>query len=219
MLKKILILGSILTSIASAQYINNLTLDGEYILKSDKHLVHNIEPIAEDGKVNILVEIPAGTNGKWEVNKTTGNLEWEFKNGQPRIVKYLPYIGNYGMIPQTLLSKQEGGDGDPLDVILLGESVARGEVIKGRLIGVMLMKDGGEIDDKLLAVAEGSIFDEVSSIEEINEKFPGALTILKTWFTNYKGKDGKIVIEGFSDSKEANRILKNAIAGYKKYNR
>lgn len=217
MLKKVLILASLLASVAFAEHAKNLTPEGEYVLKSEKHLVHEIEAVDEAGRVNILVEIPAGTNGKWEVNKETGNLEWEFKKGKPRVVKYLPYVGNYGMIPQTLSPKQEGGDGDPLDIILLGERVARGEVVKGKLIGVMLMKDNGETDDKLLAVAEGSVFEGIDSIEEMNKEFPGVLTILKTWFSNYKGKDEKMIIEGFSNSKEANKILNDAIRGYEKY--
>ena len=45
---------------------------------------------------------------------------------KPREVKYLGYPGNYGMIPRTLLPKELGGDGDPLDVIVLGPAVERG---------------------------------------------------------------------------------------------
>ena len=55
---------------------------------------------------------------------------WEFKDGKPRIVKYLGYPGNYGMVPKTLLPENLGGDGDPLDVIVLGPQVERGSVIK-----------------------------------------------------------------------------------------
>jgi inorganic pyrophosphatase len=48
-----------------------------------------------DGSVNALIEIPAGTNAKWEVNEE-GVLEWEMKDGKPRVVRYLAYPGSYG---------------------------------------------------------------------------------------------------------------------------
>ena len=45
------------------------------------------------------------------------------------------------MIPQTLSPEEIGGDGDPLDVLLLGEAVPRGAYVKGKLIRVMYMKN------------------------------------------------------------------------------
>ena len=50
-----------------------------------------------------MVEIPAGSNDKWEVDKTSGALYWEQEDGKPRVVQYLAYPGNYGMIPRTSL--------------------------------------------------------------------------------------------------------------------
>ena len=122
------------------------------------------------------------------------------------------------MIPQTLSAKEEGGDGDPLDVILLGETVQRGSLVEGKIIGVMLMKDNGETDDKLIAVAKDSIFESINSIEDLNKEFPGVLTILQTWFTNYKGPNEDMRVIGFSEEKEANKILNSAMKEYKKYN-
>ena len=51
---------------------------------------------------------------------------WTFDHDTPRIVNYLGYPGNYGMIPRAFLPKNLGGDGDPLDVLLLGPSIKRG---------------------------------------------------------------------------------------------
>ncbi|MCK5820516.1 MAG: inorganic diphosphatase [Bacteroidales bacterium] len=132
--------------------VDSLTLIGE------KHFVSGYEPLMEDGKIQAVVEIPAGTLDKWEVDKETGYLKWEIRDGKPRVVQYLGYPGNYGMIPRTLLSKESGGDGDPLDVIVLGQPVERGSIVKAQLIGVLKLLDGGEQDDKLIAVLDGSPF-------------------------------------------------------------
>ncbi len=44
---------------------------------------------AGDGLVHVVVEIPAGTNDKWEVEKASGTLHWEHQDGKPRVVQYL----------------------------------------------------------------------------------------------------------------------------------
>lgn len=221
-LKKVVILSALFSALAFGEnsainHSENLVANGEYSLKSEKNLVTVMPAKNIDGSINVLVEIPSGTNGKWEVNKETGNLDWEFKKGAPRVVQYLPYPSNYGMIPQTLSPEEIGGDGDPLDVLLLGEAVPRGAYVKGKLIGVMYMKDHGETDDKLLAVAEGSPFENVNSVSELAEQFPGTLTILQTWFVNYKGIGEDMKVTGFANKTEADKVLNEAINGYNKY--
>ena len=222
LLKKVVILSALFSALAFGEnsainHSENLVANGEYSLKSEKNLVTVMPAKNIDGSINVLVEIPSGTNGKWEVNKETGNLDWEFKKGAPRVVQYLPYPSNYGMIPQTLSPEEIGGDGDPLDVLLLGEAVPRGAYVKGKLIGVMYMKDHGETDDKLLAVAEGSPFENVNSVSELAEQFPGTLTILQTWFVNYKGISEDMKVTGFANKTEADKVLNEAINGYNKY--
>lgn len=222
LLKKVVILSALFSALAFGEnsainHSENLVANGEYSLKSEKNLVTVMPAKNIDGSINVLVEIPSGTNGKWEVNKETGNLDWKFKKGAPRVVQYLPYPSNYGMIPQTLSPEEIGGDGDPLDVLLLGEAVPRGAYVKGKLIGVMYMKDHGETDDKLLAVAEGSPFENVNSVSELAEQFPGTLTILQTWFVNYKGIGEDMKVTGFANKTEADKVLNEAINGYNKY--
>ena len=50
------------------------------------------------------------------------------------------------MIPKTLLPVEDGGDGDPLDVLVLGEPLEKGSIVDVRLIGVLSMLDDGEIE-------------------------------------------------------------------------
>lgn len=83
----------------AVNHSEKLVADGKYILESEKKLITAMSAKNRDGSINVLIEIPSGTNGKWEVNKETGNLDWEFKKGVPRVVQSLPYPANYGMIP------------------------------------------------------------------------------------------------------------------------
>lgn len=189
-------------------------------LKKDQvntNLLTDFSPKFKDGDINVVIEIPAGTLEKWEVNKHNGNLEWDKINNIPRVINYISYPANYGMIPRTLLPKEQGGDGDPLDVIVLGTTIKRGQITKSKLIGVMYLIDRGEQDDKLIAIAENSPLYNINNITELNEKYNGVTQILKLWFSNYKGV-GKMKFKGFGTKKEAEKIVKYAIEQYKKQN-
>jgi inorganic pyrophosphatase len=180
----------------------------------EKDLFHDYPAINADGSVNAIVEIPAGTNAKWQVSKQSGKLEWEQENGKNRIVDYLPYPGNYGMIPQTLLPKAEGGDGDPLDVLLLGPALPARVPVRVKLIGVLALRDRGEVDDKLIAVFEDSPMAGINSIEALESQYPGAAELVETWFTNYKGP-GKIESLGYQSREASVTMLRAAAASYK----
>jgi inorganic pyrophosphatase len=186
-----------------------------YTHTSDANYLTDYAPVAKDGDIYIVVEIPTGSIAKWEVTKPDGKLRWKFKKGKPRVVKYLGYPGNYGMIPQTLSPKSSGGDGDPLDVIVLSPAVDRGSVIKAKLIGVLKLIDKGEQDDKLIAVQDGTPLYAADSIEELNRKYAGTAEIVEIWFTNYKGPE-KIKSMGYGNEEQARRILQESIKAYQK---
>ncbi len=200
-----------------AQQSPNIILDDSTktlkIVTDTLNLLTDIRPRFEDGDVNAIIEIPAGTLDKWELNKLNGKIQWELVGNKPRIVDYLGYPGNYGMIPRTLLSKANGGDGDPLDVIVLGASIERGSIVKCKIIGVLYLLDRGEKDDKLIAVSENTPLYQINSIAELNENYHGISEIILLWFTNYKGP-GKMVSKGFGERNNAIKILITAINEY-----
>jgi len=194
-------------------HASGMTQKGQYTLIGEKNFYSGYEPLNEKGDVRVVVEIPAGSSAKWEVNKESGNLEWEFRQGKPRVVKYLSYPGNYGMIPRTLLPEEKGGDGDPLDVIVLGPAVPRGTIHSAKIIGMIRMLDRGEQDDKLIAVMLNSHFGDINSLVEMENRYNGTTTILDLWFSNYKGS-GIMQSGGIVDAEEAKKVLKTAIDAY-----
>ena len=94
-----------------------------------------------------------GSNEKWEVSKIDGSIKWERKNNSFRLIKYIPYISNYGFVPQTLQPTDLGGDGDPVDVILIGERFDRGSIVKSKNFRSFENDDEeGMIDNKIIAI-------------------------------------------------------------------
>jgi len=160
-----------------------------------------------DNTANAFIEIEAGENLKWEFNEKNNSIEVEIKNGKPRKINYLGYPFNYGFIVNTKLKKKFGGDGDPLDIIVLDQhKVNRGELIRVKVIGMIGMKDKGLIDNKILSVSLDSKFEEIQNIKDLEFKYPGVIDIIKIWFENYKGE--KIQILRTFSKKEAIKFIK-----------
>ena len=100
-----------------------------YVADQTRNVYTDFPARNADGTLNAVIEIPQGDVRKFETDVTTGRLFWELKGGKPRKVAYLGYPGNYGMVPRTL-----GGDGDPLDVIVIGATELRGAIAPARLV-------------------------------------------------------------------------------------
>ena len=200
---------------AATANANGLTIVDETTIVGPKNFTADYTPTNADGTLNFVVEIPTGTNAKWEVSPDGTKLAWEIKNGKPRVIQYLGYVGNYGMIPQT-----KGGDLDTLDVLALGPALERGTIAQAKLIAVLKYREDdpktGNEDDKLLAILPGSpLYDNVNSLKYLNEKYPEVSTIVSTWFNNYKGP-GTMFFQSYGDVADAKAVLDEAITTYTK---
>jgi inorganic pyrophosphatase len=184
----------------------SVALDDETVLVAGAQALPARNP---DASVNALIEIPAGTTAKFELD---GNhLRWQKRreDGERRAIDYLPFVVNYGMVPSTLAA-----DGDALDVVVLGRSIERGHSARTRVIGVMMMESDGVRDDKLIAVPLEpewkNGFSELHDLDELDASYPAARELIETWFSFYWGPGVTHVI-GWGDAAEAEDILDDAI--------
>jgi inorganic pyrophosphatase len=193
---------------AGVMMLDDMTMVGP------KSFVDGYEPVNADGTVNAVIEIPTGSVAKWEVHSDDGNLHWDVKDGKPRLVEYLGYPTNYGMVPRTRLDEATlGGDGDPLDILLLGDALPRGSVVPVKVIGVVKFTDSGERDDKLLVVRADTPFFPLNDVSDLQSQFPGVTNIIATWFLNYKGPD-VFQFGGYGGAEEAKALLDATIEAY-----
>ena len=157
------------------------------------------------GRVQVVIEVPAGTNRKREYDYERNAFPVEQRDGVDRVVAFLPYPGNYGFVPSTFVDPAEGGDGDALDVLVLAESVPVASVVPVVPIGVLHLVDHGEVDDKLLAVPADRAA-RILDVADVSELDPDVVALLSSWFTNYKNDDG-VRLESIGGAEDARATL------------
>lgn len=159
--------------------------------------------------INVVVEIPAGTNLKIEYDYNSKSFKPDQVNGKDRVIDFLPYPGNYGFVPGTLMDKNRGGDGDALDVLVLAESLPTGTSIEVLPIAALELLDRGEVDTKLIAIPVESTLRviQATNFEDFMIEYNIAQTIIKDWFLNYKGL-GKVELKAWKDEKHAMAEIK-----------
>jgi inorganic pyrophosphatase len=155
--------------------------------------------------VNGIIEIPKTTRAKYELDKDSGLLKMD------RVIySSMYYPANYGFIPQTYCE-----DHDPLDIVVLTQiTVVPLCIVSAKVIGAMRMLDGGEMDDKIIAVAENDMsVNHMNDIAELPEHF---FKELKNFFEDYKKLENKTVeVEDFQDAGVARDIVRQSIKDYK----
>jgi len=158
----------------------------------------------EKGGINVIIEIPAGTNEKTEYNYSNKRFEVENVNGKKRSVDFLPYPGNYGFIPSTYMDPEKGGDGDALDVLVLSETLKRGTIIEVKPLATLELLDNGEIDIKIIAIPVDTSLQIIDATDYITfmVKYNAAQQIIQNWFLNYKGL-GEMEFIGWKDDRAA----------------
>ena len=84
---------------------------------------------------------------------------------------------------------EDGGDGDQLDIIIIGPNVERGSVLKVKPIGTIIVMDNNEIDLKIVSVAINNLnISRSNSISDLEKNYLGLFEIIKIWIENYKGE-------------------------------
>lgn len=162
--------------------------------------------------VNAVIEIPAGTNHKIEYDKEKGIFINDQKDGKDRVIEFLPYPGNYGFIPSTYMAPEKGGDGDALDILVLGESLPTGTVIEVTPIGALLLLDEGEVDTKIIAIPSDTSLQviPIKGYRDFSIQYDGAKHIVESWFLYYDGL-GTNQFNGWRDESYAMELIERWI--------
>ena len=156
--------------------------------------------------VNVIVEIPKGSQNKYEYNKRLNIITLDRVLFSP-----FHYPADYGLIPRTMSE-----DGDPLDALVLVTNPTHpGILIKARPVGMLRMSDVGKIDDKILCVVKDDPrFKRYNNITDLEEHL---LKEIMHFFQVYKELEAKEVkMIGWKNAEEAKKIIMESVEAYKK---
>lgn len=190
------------------------------------HPWHGIE-IGGDapGEITVFIEIVPGDTVKYEIDKPSGYLKIDRPQQYSNVVP-----ANYGFIPRTFCGENiarlarkrtdkvvSEGDSDPLDILVLSEHhIPRGDIIlKARPIGGICLLDGGEADDKIIAVLRGDkVYGEYGDISAL----PGGIVErIEHYFLTYKSlpdEPNRCEIVGAYGREQSYLVINAAVEDY-----
>lgn len=159
--------------------------------------------INKDSKIIVFVEIPKGSQNKYEYDEELRGIKLDRSNYGPM---FFPF--EYGFIKDT-----KGEDGDPLDCVLISAfPTFPGCLVSSRVIGVLEMEDEGGIDHKIIALPLEKVDPRTAHIKTIEDVPEHAKKEIKEFFENYKNLEpGKWVkLKDFKGQKEAEKLIEEA---------
>lgn len=175
--------------------------------------------------VTAFIEIVPSDTVKYEIDKASGYLKIDRPQKFSNMIPTL-----YGFIPRTYCAEKTAeyaqtmsgktvskGDGDPLDICVLSErSVTHGDILLQAIpIGGFRLLDGGEADDKIIAVMKGDEF--YRQWNDVSDCPDSYINRLKHYFLTYKHlphEKNICEITNVYGREEAHEVIKRAMADY-----
>lgn len=151
-------------------------------------------------EIHVVIEIPKGSKNKYEFNEEFGLIELDRVNYTAMAHPY-----DYGFIPGT-----RSEDGDHLDAfVLLDHSAFPGALVSARPVGVLFMVDGGEKDEKIIAVPSKD--PRYNHIKDLGDLSPHVKKEIEHFFQHYKDLQKKVVeIKGWGNKERALGVIEKS---------
>jgi len=170
--------------------------------------------------VHAYIEITPFDVVKYEVDKPTGYL----KVDRPQQTSSSPPT-LYGFIPRTYAGERvramcpgaTAGDGDPMDVCVISERpIDRADILlTARVVGGLQMIDGGEADDKIVAVlAKDPVWAGVEDLAELPHALIDRLTHYFETYKLFPGSDAEVTIQGRYGRDHALDVVRASMEDY-----
>lgn len=172
-------------------------------------------------RLQAYIEMTPFDRVKYEIDKQTGYLRVD----RPQATSAMPPT-LYGFVPRTFCGERVSklspnshqGDGDPVDICVLSERpIDKAEILLNtRVVGGLQMVDGGEADDKIIAVFErDDVWNNITDITDIPTAMINRLT---HYFSTYKmiyGEPTDVSIETVYGVDYAKKVIEASIADYR----
>lgn len=181
-------------------------MHGCMLLRSPFHGINLFPNYADRGIVNMIVEIPQGSQEKMEINKNLplNPIMYDVSSDKIRLVtyqaqgsKYHGYPFHYGALPMTWESTEhpdrrtkKPGDNDPIDCFDISQRATKtGTVKQVKILGAFAMIDNNETDWKLISIDVAD--PNAMKYNDWKDVPKNIINIIYDFLENYKTVDGK----------------------------
>ncbi|WP_170172484.1 inorganic diphosphatase [Hymenobacter rigui] len=166
---------------------------------------------AERKLLQVVVEMPAGTNHEQQYNPATHAFERHHEAGTEEVIEFLPVPGNMGFVPGTRVATGIGSAEAPLTALVLAETQPEGTILEVTPIALLTLDVKGALQTVLLAVparpAQRTLPD-ATDWATLNQHYPGVRPSLSLWFQHrYRPAETRIV--GWKNEKEAEKYVRS----------
>lgn len=140
----------------------------------------------DEGQLNVIIETPKGSVYKYDYNQ---KLQLFCLSKSLPVGMHFPY--DFGFIPGTV-----GGDGDPLDVLVLSPApLITGCLVTVTLIGVLEAKqtenNKTNRNDRLIGYVHTYAGDEYTAFSHVKELPQQLIQEIEAFFIQYNHLEGK----------------------------
>jgi inorganic pyrophosphatase len=170
----------------------------------------DMSPFSKTGELHVIIDTPKGSRNKYKYDAEHNLFAL---GGVLPAGAVFPF--DFGYVPST-----EGGDGDPLDVlVLMDESAFVGCLVPARLLGVILAEqtEGGKTirNDRLIAVAANARdHADVHTLDQINDHLMREIEHFFVSYNTVKGKE--FAPQGRFGPDRARQVLDEGIKQFQK---
>ncbi|WP_054411393.1 inorganic diphosphatase [Hymenobacter sp. DG25A] len=164
---------------------------------------------AERKLLQVVVEVPAGTNHLQYFDPATQQFRAVHRAGLEQVVEFLPCPGNQGFIPGT----RPAGSELPMQALVLAETQPQGTVLEVLPLALLTIDDNGTMKNIVIATParpSQQILPKVESWQDLTTNYPSVREMVRQWF-QHQGRAGEIRIVSWKDERAAEQAVKGAM--------
>ncbi|MBB4600254.1 inorganic pyrophosphatase [Hymenobacter luteus] len=165
---------------------------------------------AERKLVQVVVEMPAGTNQEVRYNTSAQEFQPVQQAGVGQTIEFLPVPGNLGFVPGTQVSDSPASVAKPVPALVLAETQPAGTVLEVVPLALLLLDSNGSLEPVVVAIPARPaqrILPDATDWATLNRRYPGVRQSLSLWF-QHRGRPGATRIAGWKDEKAAEQYIR-----------
>ncbi|AKQ44635.1 hypothetical protein TH63_01740 [Rufibacter radiotolerans] len=164
--------------------------------------------IADTKQWQAVIETPSGSTLPQVYDRQEKKFVPQLEAGQPRKLEFLPYPGNEGFIPSTLVDSVTGRPAAPVPVIVLCNQKEPGTVLEILPVGVLILESGGELRHIVVSVPAKPSEQTISpnSYSDFSARYPAVKSILQQWYLNVDARKPTRLV-GWKDEAYADQLI------------